>query len=122
MGDFNAKVGTKQSSDTKVGNFGFGKRNKRGEKLVEFSETNRLFISNTFFKKPPQRKWTWKGPNGAKNEIDYVLSNNREILQDGSVLNRFKISSDHRMVRCKLKLNTRLERKTLKLSEENSQF
>ena len=87
MGDFNAKVGTKQSSDTKVGNFGFGKRNKRGEKLVEFSEANRLFISNIFFKKPPQRKWTWKGPNGTKNEIDYVLSNNREILQDVSVLN-----------------------------------
>ena len=36
MGDFNAKVGTKQSSDAKVGNFGFGKRYKRGEKLVEF--------------------------------------------------------------------------------------
>jgi len=28
-----------------------------------------------------------------------------------SVLNSFKISSNHRMVRCKLKLNTRLERK-----------
>ena len=58
MGEFNAKVGTKQSSDTKVENFGLGKRNNRGEKLVEFSEANRLFISNTFFKKPPQRKWT----------------------------------------------------------------
>ena len=80
---------------------------------MEFSEANRLFISNTFFKKAPQRKWTWKGPNGTKNEIDYVLSNNRAIMQDASVLNSFKISSDHRMVRCKLKLNTRLERKKL---------
>jgi len=44
--------GDKQSSDTKVRNFRFGKRNNRGEKLVEFSETNKLFISNTFFKKP----------------------------------------------------------------------
>jgi len=68
MGDFNAKVGTKQSSGTKVRNFGFDKRNRRGEKLVEFSETSRLFISNTFFKKPPQRKWTWKGPTGTKTE------------------------------------------------------
>ena len=34
-------------------------------------------------------------------------------MQDVSVLNSFKISSDHRMVRCKLKLNTKLERKKL---------
>jgi len=52
LGDFSAKVGTKQSSNTKVGNFRFGKRNKRGEKLAELSKANRLYISNTFFKKP----------------------------------------------------------------------
>jgi len=39
--------------------------------------------------------------------------NNREILQDVSILNSFRISSDHRMVRCKLKLNTLLERRKL---------
>jgi len=114
MGDFNAKVEAKLSSDTKVGNFGFGKRNERGEKLLEFSEANRLFISNIFFRKPPQRKWTWKGPNETKNEIDYVLSNNRAILHAVSVLNSFKVSSDRRMLRCKMKLNTRLERKNLR--------
>jgi len=85
-----------------VRNSGFDKTNRKREKLVEFSETNRLFISNTIFKKPPQRKWTWKGPTGTKNGIAYVLTNNREILQDVSVLNSFKISSDHRMVRCKM--------------------
>ena len=68
MGDFNAKIGTKQSSDTKVGNFGFGKRNKRGEKLVEFSEANRLFISNTFFKKAPQRSGHGKAQMGPKTK------------------------------------------------------
>jgi len=91
IGNFNAKAGAKQSSDTKVGNFGFGKRNKREEKLVKFSEANRLFIFNTFFKKPTQRKWIWKGPNGTKNKIDNVLSNNRDILKDVSVPNCFKV-------------------------------
>jgi len=43
-----AKVGTKQSSDTKVGKCGFGKINKRGEKLVEFSEANRLHFQYIF--------------------------------------------------------------------------
>jgi len=68
MGDFNAKVGTKQNSDKNVGNFGFGKRNKRGDKLVEFTEVNKLLISNTFFKKKPQKMRTWKGSNMIKNE------------------------------------------------------
>ena len=38
---------------------------------------------NTFVKKKPTRKWTWKGPNGeTKNEIDFILANNQEIVKD----------------------------------------
>ena len=46
MGDFNAKVGTKTGSDTKVENFGFDKetREEGGERLVEFSEANKRFV------------------------------------------------------------------------------
>jgi len=73
-----------------VGKFGFGQINRRGEKLMEFSEANRLFMFNTAFKKQLQRKWTWKIPNGTKNETAYVLTNNREILQDVFVLSSFK--------------------------------
>ena len=45
MGYFNAKVGTKRSSDTKVGNFKFGKRNKKvgWRERLEFLETNIYF-------------------------------------------------------------------------------
>ncbi|KMQ88480.1 rna-directed dna polymerase from mobile element jockey-like protein [Lasius niger] len=53
---------------------------------------------NTYFKKPPQRKWTQKSLNNmVKNEIDYILTNNKEICTDVNVLNRFNTGSDHRL-------------------------
>jgi hypothetical protein len=57
MGDFNAQVGSKgDEKETSVGNFGYKKRNNRGDLLVEFAETNHLKIGNTFFKKKDSRK------------------------------------------------------------------
>ena len=69
---------------------------------------------NTFFKKKPTRKLTWKGPNGeTKNEIYFNLANNQEIVKDISVLSQFNTGSDHRLVRVKIKINMHLERPRL---------
>lgn len=52
----------------------------------------------TFFKKKkPQRNWTWISPNGkTRNEIDFILSNERAIIKDVTVLNRVTTGSDHK--------------------------
>ncbi|XP_072043116.1 craniofacial development protein 2-like [Amphiura filiformis] len=43
MGDFNAQVGKKDDEkETSVGNFGYKKRNERGDLLVDFAEANKL--------------------------------------------------------------------------------
>ena len=44
MGDFNAKVGSRQNDEEKesVGPFGLGDKNERGEQLVEFVTGNDL--------------------------------------------------------------------------------
>uniref|UniRef100_A0A2A4J310 Endonuclease/exonuclease/phosphatase domain-containing protein n=1 Tax=Heliothis virescens TaxID=7102 RepID=A0A2A4J310_HELVI len=68
---------------------------------------------NTFFQKPPQRKWTWRHPDGHKNEYDYILTDRKNIVTDVTVLNRFSTSSDHRLVRAVVKLNIQKERRTL---------
>src|SRR5678815_2678839 len=48
MGDFNASVG--EGSDEKVvGKYGLGKRNERGQRLIEFRKKNKLVITNTWF-------------------------------------------------------------------------
>ncbi|KAK3784259.1 hypothetical protein RRG08_039119 [Elysia crispata] len=68
MGDFNAKIGVKDEDEENewIGPFGIGTRNERGEKLIDFCTANRLFVTNSFFKKPRPRGYeldmgiTWR--------------------------------------------------------------
>src|SRR6476619_8495891 len=48
MGDFNAVVG-EGKEDRVVGKLGLGKRNDRGERLIEFCKSQNLVITNTWF-------------------------------------------------------------------------
>ena len=103
-----------------IGNFGIGSRNSRGDTLVGFAERNNLRFMNTFFCKRRNRKWTWKSPDGkTKNEIDFILSDNPGIVQDVEVLGKIR-SSDHRMVRCKIRLDLKRERGKLVKSRKLS--
>ena len=113
MGDFNARVGKQEVDDAVTGKHGLGQRNERGHRLVEFAECTNMYITNTYFKKNPTRKWTWKGPNGAKNEIDYILVNKLYTVTNCDVLNNFNTGSDHRIVRCTMKIDVKMERKKL---------
>ncbi|GFN93424.1 craniofacial development protein 2-like [Plakobranchus ocellatus] len=77
MGDFNAKVGTEKVDDV-VGKHGLGIRNERGEKLIEWCQTNNIIVGNTWFQQPPRRKWTWKSPGDeTRNQIDYMMISKR---------------------------------------------
>ena len=86
-GDFNAKVGHKQQIDyTCIGNYSKGKRNRNGEKLLEFCEERGLFISNSAFNHLSRHTTTWTGHIRGKenestirifNQIDYIICENR---------------------------------------------
>lgn len=112
IGDFNAKVGQKEIGDPEnIGTYGLGDRNERGERLLEYLTAENLYCMNTFFKKPIQRKWTWKSPDGkTKNEIDFILTNKKKYCTDVTVLNRFDTGSDHRLVRATFTFDLKLER------------
>ncbi|XP_037781428.1 craniofacial development protein 2-like [Penaeus monodon] len=93
-GDFNAKVGN--GDEDCVGPFGYGTRNERGDDLVNFATTNNFKITNTFYKKKQNRRWTWRSPDFETfNEIDYVLVDKSNIVKNTEVLNRVGIDSDH---------------------------
>lgn len=105
MGDFNAKIGLPQKEEHLViKQFGCGKRNGRGQRLVDFAVEHKLTLINTCFKKKLNRRWTWRSPDGKiKNEIDYILSNQPKIFQDFGTMN-LNYPSDHRLIRAKVKL------------------
>ena len=77
FGDWNAKLGEAEVSGI-VGNFGLGKPNEAGEKLIEFCADNKMVVINTCFKQPKRRLCTWTTPNGQRrNQIDYMPCNRR---------------------------------------------
>jgi len=107
-GDWNAKIGC-DNTDWKsvMGKYGYGDRNERGERLLEFATAHNLYICNTRFQHKPNRKWTWASPDGIhKNMIDLILIQRRWKT---SVINcrtfqSADISSDHSLVLCNIKL------------------
>ncbi|XP_059045531.1 uncharacterized protein LOC131841264 [Achroia grisella] len=59
MGDFNAKIGAPKDQEYIImKQYGYGERNERGQRLVDFALEQKLTIINTYFKKKPNRRWT----------------------------------------------------------------
>ena len=79
IGDFNSKIGSDPTGyEDVIGKFGLGTQNERGERMLEFCQTNQLAITNTYFYHRHQRRHTWNHPNGIhKNCIDYILIDKR---------------------------------------------
>ena len=73
MGDLNANVGQERNGNI-VGPCGMGEKNERGEKLIEFCQSRKLTITNTWFTHPNRRKYIWISPDGkTRNTIDYIM-------------------------------------------------
>lgn len=68
------------------------------------------YAMNTFFKKSSQRKWAPGSPEGStRNEIDHIICNKKHIVEDVTVINKFSVGSDHRLVKATVKINTNRE-------------
>lgn len=111
MGDFNAKVGEGRC-ETIVGPYGLGVRNERGDRLIEFCLEHNLVVTNTFFKLPKRRLYTWKSPADkdnkiVRNQIDYILINHRyrNAIQSVRAYPGADVSSDHNPLIAKFQLH-----------------
>lgn len=77
MGDWNA-VAREMKEQGISGTFGLGKRNQRGQRLIEFCKEQNLVITNTLFSQPKRRKYTWTMPEeGTRYQIDFILVRKR---------------------------------------------
>jgi hypothetical protein len=59
MGELNNIVGDEPYRNI-VGPHGLGRKNHRGQMLINFCERNALIVTNTCFRKPKRRLYTWK--------------------------------------------------------------
>ena len=90
-----------------VGKFGLGKRNDRGERLIEFCKSQNLVITNTWFEQEKRRRYTWKSPGGLRRyQIDYILVRQRyrNSVKSSWSYPGADVDSDHNLVAMRLKL------------------
>uniref|UniRef100_A0A0K0D7N3 Endo/exonuclease/phosphatase domain-containing protein n=1 Tax=Angiostrongylus cantonensis TaxID=6313 RepID=A0A0K0D7N3_ANGCA len=102
IGDFNAKIGPRRSSEERhIRTHGL-EWNEQGERLSEFIMATKTIHGNSKFQKPQRQRWTWESPNGEYyNEIDDIIVNRKFCLTDVAVVPKFDTGSDHRLLRAR---------------------
>ena len=110
MGDLNANVGDERYPNI-IGMHGWGRRNEKGEQLIQFCQENKLIIANTGFQQPVRKLCTWKSPGDiSRNQIDYIRFNERfrNNIKQAKTYPGADMNSDHNpMV---VKVNMKLKR------------
>ena len=121
IGDWNAKVGVDNDGwEAVMGRYGYGERNTRGERLLQFAAEHQLFIGNTRFQQRPSRKWTWRAPSGLYfNMIDLILVEKRwkTSLRNCRTYQGADIASDHSLVIAKVQLRLKANGKHKRLTQ-----
>ena len=85
----------------KIGMFGLGEGNDRGEDFTNWCEQNRLIITDTCFMNRDSRLYTWKSPGDlAQNQIDYICVNSRmrNSVLDCKTYPSADCGSDHQLL------------------------
>jgi len=105
LGDWNSIVGDEPYQNI-VGSHGLGRRNHRCQMLIDFCERNGLIVTNTCFKKPKRRLYTWKAPGDwSRHQLDYILMKHcfRNSVKDVQTLPGADIDSDHNLLVAKVR-------------------
>jgi hypothetical protein len=104
MGVWNSVVGDK-AHHTIVGPYGMGRRNQRGQMLIDFCERNGPVITNIWLKKAKRRLYTWKAPGDrSRHQLDYVLVKQRfrNSVKNGQTLPGADTDSDYNLLVAKI--------------------
>ena len=101
LGDWNSVVGDEPYRNI-VGSHGLGRRNHRGQMLIDFCERNGLIVTHGSIK-PKRRLYTWKAHGDwGRHQLDYILMKHRfrNSVKDVQTLPGADIDSDHNLTDC----------------------
>jgi hypothetical protein len=104
MGDWNSVVGCEPYRNI-VGPHGLGRKNHRPQMLINFCERNEVIVTNTWFRKPKRRLYTWKAPGDrSRHQLDYILVKHQftNSVKDVQTLPGADIDSDHNSLVAKI--------------------
>ena len=89
MEDWKAKLDKGEVINGVLGPYGKWDRNERGERLIQFAQSNAFKIAGTLFKKREGERWTWESLNlEVKNDIDHMLTSDISIIKNINALAR----------------------------------
>lgn len=77
-GDFNMQVGTGADGE-EVGRYELGKRNSRGDMLLQACKETELCIANTMFSHHPRHRYMWTAPaeevceRSIRTHMNYIM-------------------------------------------------
>ena len=106
MGDWNAVIGEGRDA-REVGEFGLGKRNDRGQALIDFCKRSKLIVTNTWFQHEKRRRYTWKRPGDTgRYQLDYILIKHRyrNSVKNSRTYPGADANTDHNLIVAKVKL------------------
>ena len=69
--------------------------------MIEFCEANQLIATNTWFKQPRRRLYTWTSPDGLhRNQIDYILIQKRwrSMIKSAKTMPGADCGTDHELL------------------------
>ena len=114
IGDWNAKVG---SREILTGKFGLGGQNEAGRRLIEFCQENTLVRANSLFLQHKRQLYAWTSPDGQyPNQTDYILCSRRWRSSTWSAKTRpgAECGSDHELL-AKFRLKLKKVGKTIQV-------
>ena len=115
LGDFNARVGSDNEiwGDV-IGQYGVGKCNNNGLRLLQICSEHNLLITNTVYRLPTRNRTSWMHPRSKHwHLIDYVIVRKKD-RQDVLVTKAMcgaECWTDHRLIVSKVKLQIQPKRR-----------
>ena len=98
--DLNGHVREGNNGDEEcMGKHGLGKRNNKGQAVVDFAKKMKLAITNTYFVKKPSHRVTYNS-GGRSSQVDYILVRRRRIREvvDTKVIVGESVAKQHKIV------------------------